>query len=269
MSDGQDRSYGSWEAAPTRDLLSAFLQTSKIAPEGRLPYENQLAKDLGCRRAALREALNLLTTDGLLSRRRSIGTSLRFSVPPLLLNETLNLAETIASMQNKDKGIEVTPKATVHYETLTRELIGAPPLMTQMFGYPGDLVVVHVERLVMIESLRVGHWDLIVPSLGRPDALAHWTQELAFESLLKSWASRISLPPEISLSERIQVEAGKAAASTLEVLQLPQERSVLLMRRQIFTDNKVFALAFGRCVSPAATFEVFLSHSPHGCKIAS
>ena len=263
------RSYGSWEAAPTRDLLRSYLQTRQIEPGESLPYENQLAKDLGCHRAALREALNLLTTDGLLSRKRSIGTSLRFSVPSLLLNETLNLADTIASMQSEGRHATATPKPTVHYETITKELIDAPPLMTQMFGYPSDLVVAHIERLVMIGSLRVGHWDLIVPSLGRPDTLAHWSQELNFQSLLQSWTSVISIPPEVSLYEKIQVEAGKAASSTLQVLQLPQERPVLLMRRQISIGDSIVALAFGRCVSPAATFEVFLSHSLNGCQNVS
>ncbi len=265
MSDGQSslrhKRDGSWEAAPTRDLLRAYLQTLQIEPGKRLPYENQLAKDLGCHRAALREALNLLTTDGLLSRRRAVGTSLRFSVPSLLLNETLNLAETIASMQSEDERVAATPIATVHYETLTKELIDAPPLMTEMFGYSNDLVVVHVERVVMIGTLRVGHWDLIVPNLGRPDALAHWSQELNFHSLLKAWVNRISLAPKTPLLERIQIEAGKAAVSTSKALQLPQDRPVLLIRRQISIHENIFALALGRCVSPAATFEVFLSHS--------
>ena len=262
------RSGRSWGAAPTRDLLRAYLQTRQVEPGKSLPYENQLAKDLGCHRAALREALNLLTTDGLLSRKRSIGTSLRFSVPSPLLNETLNLAQTIANMHPEGEHFVQGPKATVHYEILTSELMEAPPLMRRMFRYPKDLMVVHVERSVLIGCLRVGHWDIIVPSLGQPDALAHWSQEVNFQSLLMSWAHTVSLPQETPLLERIQVEAGKAATSTARVLQLSPERPVLLMRRQITTKNSIFALAFGRCVSPAATFEVFLTHKLADCQSA-
>jgi GntR family transcriptional regulator len=59
------------------DVLMKRLQEGKYPPGARLPSEEQLAREFGISRVTLREALRVLSEDGILFRRHGSGTFVR------------------------------------------------------------------------------------------------------------------------------------------------------------------------------------------------
>ena len=57
------------------------MQTADCSPDKKLPAERQLAEELGCR-TSVREAIQKLTSQGVLSARRGDGTPCSRSTSP-------------------------------------------------------------------------------------------------------------------------------------------------------------------------------------------
>lgn len=64
-----------WEAV--RDLIRARVTAGALMPGDRLPRDEDLAVELGCTRTTVQRAMQALTEDGLLERRRRGGTRVR------------------------------------------------------------------------------------------------------------------------------------------------------------------------------------------------
>src|SRR5712692_2489309 len=56
------------------ELLRDAIRSGKLAPGKQLPSENDFAKQLGVSRTTLRDAIILLLGEGLIERRRGLGT---------------------------------------------------------------------------------------------------------------------------------------------------------------------------------------------------
>jgi DNA-binding FadR family transcriptional regulator len=81
------------DAAPVLTLLQAYLATSELPPDGRLPPERVLAEALGASRRELRKALAAMEAEGQLIRRVGAGTYL--SPRPLAaIDEVASLAQS-------------------------------------------------------------------------------------------------------------------------------------------------------------------------------
>ena len=72
-------------------------------PGSQLPSEETLAHQLGVSRVTLREALRVLEEDGVLSRRRGVGTFINESVPPIIvyLERNLGISELLQSADQR------------------------------------------------------------------------------------------------------------------------------------------------------------------------
>ena len=72
-------------------------------PGSQLPSEEALAHQLGVSRVTPREALRFLEEDGVVSRRRGIGTFINESMPPIVvyLERNLGISELLQSADQK------------------------------------------------------------------------------------------------------------------------------------------------------------------------
>ncbi|MFB7597463.1 GntR family transcriptional regulator [Streptomyces sp. NPDC056160] len=110
--------------------------TAGLFPGGLLPDERTLGAHLGASRNAVREALGLLREEGLISRRRGVGTVIETPKYGHGLDRLAGLAETL------------TGHGAVTNEVRAAELLTAPPAaITERLELPAGTAVVCVERL--------------------------------------------------------------------------------------------------------------------------
>jgi GntR family transcriptional regulator len=116
--------------------------TAEVFADGVLPEEGRLATQLGASRNAVREALQLLRDEGLVTRRRGVGTTV---VAPRYghgLDRLAGLGETLAG------------HGRVSNEVRAAELLPDPPAaITERLALPAGTPVVHIERLRRLDGL--------------------------------------------------------------------------------------------------------------------
>jgi GntR family transcriptional regulator len=112
--------------------------------DGVLPDEHTLAEQLDASRNAVREALGLLRDEGLVTRRRGVGT---VAVTPAYghgLDRLAGLAETLAG------------HGKVTNEVLVAEAIADPPAtVMQRLGLQTGATAVHIERVRRVDGVPV------------------------------------------------------------------------------------------------------------------
>lgn len=81
-----------------KEVISEAIAAGSF-PNGRLPPEDRLAKTLGVSRGTVREALNLLEADGIVARRRGVGTTLNLHLLAgrILLNQVAGFYELLSA----------------------------------------------------------------------------------------------------------------------------------------------------------------------------
>lgn len=128
-------------ARKVADVLRQRITVDGFA-DGMLPDERLLAKRFGASRNAVREALGLLRDEGLVTRRRGVGTAV---VAPRYghgLDRLAGLGEVLAG------------HGVVTNEILSAEVVtGAPEDITERLGLPVGSSVVHIERLRRLNGL--------------------------------------------------------------------------------------------------------------------
>lgn len=88
--------------------LTSLLSSDEIHPDGRLPAERDLADKLGVTRARLREALDVLESDGRIYRRQGRGT---FAAPPIASRQPAftRLAREVTPQDIMEVRLEIEP----------------------------------------------------------------------------------------------------------------------------------------------------------------
>jgi GntR family transcriptional regulator len=83
--------------------LERLIRQGTYPPGSQLPAEEALAQHLGVSRVTLREALRVLEEDGVLARRRGIGTFVNMPVAPIVvhLERNLGISELLQSAEQK------------------------------------------------------------------------------------------------------------------------------------------------------------------------
>ena len=116
--------------------------TAGVFTGGVLPDERVLGTQVGASRNAVREALGLLRDEGLIIRRRGVGTTVVAPKYGHGLDRLAGLAETL------------TEHGTVTNEVRTAEVVSAPPAaVTERLDLPAGTPVVHIERLRRLDGL--------------------------------------------------------------------------------------------------------------------
>ena len=144
-------------ARQTADVLRQQITSGAFAG-GVLPDEAHLGLHLGASRNAVREALGLLRDEGLITRRRGIGTTVVTPKYGHGLDRLTGLAETL------------TGYGTVTNEVRTARVVPDPPrAITERLHLPGGAEVVYLERLRSLGGHPLSFdTSWIAPDVGRP-----------------------------------------------------------------------------------------------------
>ena len=143
-------------AAKVRDtILQAIL--SQSFDGGRLPSEDELANMVNVSRTTIRTALHSLEQDGIITRRRALGTTVNEHVRPDLV-----ALQQLAGFDwlLREKGHEVKVDVSWARGPVTPELsqlFGSPPhdeaLLTEKLFFAGGQLAIYVRDLVLWEEI--------------------------------------------------------------------------------------------------------------------
>lgn len=154
------------------DLVATTLRDAiadgRLAPGQRLPAEPQLAEQLGVSRATLRQALALLTQEGLLVRQHGRGTFVS-SLPTSTMRG--NLAELTSTTQMiREQGYQPGVAGC------RVAIVAGQPWLADLFDLPVDAQFVHISRTRLANGQPAVYSDEYLPErmLGaRAESLQH------------------------------------------------------------------------------------------------
>ncbi|MFI6522205.1 GntR family transcriptional regulator [Spirillospora sp. NPDC050679] len=129
-------------ARQVADVLRQQITSGRF-PGGALPGEHDLVRRLGASRNAVREALDLLRREGLVVRRRGVGTTVATPKYGHGLDRLAGLAEALVG------------HGTVVNEVRVAEAVAElPAAFAERLEVPAESGGVHLERLRLLEGSR-------------------------------------------------------------------------------------------------------------------
>jgi GntR family transcriptional regulator len=190
-------------------LLGAF-------PSGVLPDERVLVADFGASRNAVREALKLLSGEGLVARRRGIGTVVTVHPYRHPLDQLAGLAEAL-----QHHG------AVVNRVRVARALAPPPDVAHRLRLGPGERAV-YLERLRLLEGEPVSlDCTYLAPVVGAP-LLALPRETLEQRDVFQL----IETVCGLALGEaELAVQAVSVDPATAEILAMPASGALFLIER--------------------------------------
>ncbi|WP_329247070.1 GntR family transcriptional regulator [Actinoallomurus sp. NBC_01490] len=198
--------------------------TSQAFEGGRLPDERILAAQLGASRNAIRAALGLLRAEGLITRRRGVGTVVAQQRYGHSLDRLAGLAETLVG-----RG-EITNEVRAAHP-----VAGVPDAVARRLELPRDAGAVYLERLRRLDGEPLSLDATYLPlDIGRPLLECELTDQDVFVLL-----ERISGQP-LGRAD-LAVHAMTAGADTAALLGIPAGAAV-------FAIDRLTRLADGRPV---------------------
>jgi len=198
--------------------------TSGVYEQGMLPDERVLGHALGATRNVVREALGLLSDEGLIVRRRGIGTLIVTAKYGHGLERLTGLAETL-----------------VDYGTVTNEVRAArivphaPKAVTERLQLPDGAGAVYLERLRSLDGRPLSvdsTW--LAPDIGRPLLDRDLAHRDVFDLIEETTGHRLG-------SAEVTVHAVTAEPDTARLLDIPAGAA-------LFAIDRLTCLADGRPV---------------------
>lgn len=178
-----------------------------------LPDETALRKEFGVSRNAVREALDVLRQEGLVSRLPGIGTVAATAKLPLDVEHVRGLGESLSAFGN------------VTNEVRTAELVTPPRAVATALELDRDAPVVYIERLRKLDDEAVALDLTYLPApVGEPLLTADLATRDLF-TLIEATSGRRLGRAEIG------VEAVAADARTAALLSVPTGSAMLVMHR--------------------------------------
>jgi GntR family transcriptional regulator len=199
-------------ARQVADVLRCQIRRGAFAT-GVLPKEDRLIAEFATSRNAVRDALDLLRTEGLIERLPGVGTVVTTTKYPHGLQRLLGLNETL-----HEHG-EVTN------EVRTTGLITPPRAITGRLNLPDNSPVVYVERLRRLNGIPL---SLDLTYLDRDLGEALLQEDLAHHDIFVL-LERLSGQP-LGTAD-LSVEAVNADPHSATVLEAPRGAALLMVER--------------------------------------
>ena len=146
------------------DSIRQAIQRGRLGAHEKLPPEPQLAEQMGVSRATVRDAIRILTLEGLLLRQHGIGTFVS-AVPTSQLGA--GLAELTSTTQLIRQHGYRPGTAGRRDEVSVNE-----PRVARLFGLPAETNLVHISRTRLASGKPVIHCEEFVPIRVLGEALA-------------------------------------------------------------------------------------------------
>lgn len=212
---GKDGSLRSDRARRVANILRRQVMLGAF-PSGLLPEERSLIADFGTSRNTVRAALRLLSDEGLVERRRGIGTVVTAHPYRHPLNELTGLAEAL-----QGHGQVVNQVRVAHS-------LRPPPDVARRLGLPPGERAVYLERLRLLEAEPVSlDCTYLAPDIGEA-LLALPRAELEAQDVFHL----IETVPGLRLgTAEMAVQAVVADPATAEILTMPRGGALFLIER--------------------------------------
>ncbi len=186
--------------------LRQAIQNAVFAPGSQLPPEKDLVSSLGVSRTTVREALRVLEQQGLIVRRRGLGT---FVVETPMMKD-LSSNSGITAMIREAGYVPESHLGTVRHEHASKKLAATFPLLIE--GTP----IIVIERIRTVNRRPVV-WsvDAVPSELRGPSALQRY--DPTSQSIYEFFATDLLIRVTRGLAELRPVAATKDLASKLSV----------------------------------------------------
>jgi len=195
--------------------LKEAIQAGTIAPGERLDNELELAEQLGVSRPTVRQAIQRLVQQGLVVRRRGLGTVV---VAPRILRPV-----ALTSLYDDLAAAERTPTTAV----LSLEEIAADDEIAQVLSLAVGTPVLSIERLRFADDTPLALMHNYLPAKllqGRTEADLEQT---GLYELLRSQGVQLHAADQVLAARRV-------TAHEARLLQAPRSATVLTMTRTAF-----------------------------------
>jgi len=202
-----------------REALREQIESGLLNPGERLPSEEELAAQFGVSRMTVRQGVSDLTDEGLLYRRRGIGTFVTQFHVERDHNRLTDFFETARA-----EGF----KAEVRL--LSREVIAAKLMIANELGLQENEPVVRIQSLRLAGNVPVTIYDEYVPYKLRP--------ELLTEDLRSRAAWQILEESGLVIKRAVQVIEARGADEEIAVLlDIEEDSPILFKNRVIYAED--------------------------------
>lgn len=202
-----------------REALREQIESGLLNPGERLPSEEELAAQFGVSRMTVRQGVSDLTDEGLLYRRRGIGTFVTQFHVERDHNRLTDFFETARA-----EGF----KAEVRL--LSREVIPAKLMIANELGLQENEPVVRIQSLRLAGNVPVTIYDEYVPYKLRP--------ELLTEDLRSRAAWQILEESGLVIKRAVQVIEARGADEEIAVLlDIEEDSPILFKNRVIYAED--------------------------------
>lgn len=200
------------------------IENGELAPGARIENEVTLAGRLGISRPTIRRAIQELVDQGLLVRRRGVGTQ--------VVRGRLTRGVELTSLYDDLAMANRSPATTV----LLREAVVPSPEVLETLSLPSGTEVLHVRRLRLTDGVPLAVLENFLP----PEFLA-----LTAESFAKHGLYQLMRAHGITMRVAHQTIGARASTKEeAELLGLTPRAPVLTMSRTVF-DQSGHAVEFG------------------------
>lgn len=202
-----------------RETLRDQIKTGVIEPGQKLPSEDELAAQFGVSRMTVRQGISDLTDEGMLYRRRGIGTFVTQFHVERDHNKLTDFFETARA-----EGFEAEVKL------LSREVVPAKLMIANKLALQENEPVIRIQWLRLAGDVPVTMYDEYVPYKLRHELLTEDLQSRAAWQILEETGLVIKRAVQV-------IEARGADEKIARLLDIEEDSPILYKNRVIYAED--------------------------------
>jgi len=202
------------------EALRARIRTGEGQGGGRLPSEHALCAEFGVSRPTVRQALDVLTEEGCLTRRRGRGTFVTAAPGGERTLRVIGSIEDMIALGNETR-----------YKPLERGIVKPAPAVAKTLRLEKGARVVRFVGVRHNDAGPFQHVTVYLPeALGRPLL----EEDLSTTSVIATAERRLGIP--VKFSEQV-INVARAPKAVAELLGVPPRTPLLHFQRTYFSDS--------------------------------
>jgi len=202
-----------------RETLRDQIKTGVLKPGQKLPAEDELAGQFGVSRMTVRQGISDLTDEGMLYRRRGIGTFVtQFHVE----RDHNKLTDYFETAEAEGFRAEV--------RLLSREVVPAKLMIAKALALPETEAVIRIQTLRLANDVPVTIYDEYVPYNLCPDLLVEDLRSRPAWQILEKYGCIIKRAVQ-------RIEARAADTKVASLLNVDEDAPILFKNRVIYAED--------------------------------